>query len=102
MWRLGPGFLFGVAVAASATTARAADLPPPAAPPPQAPAAYIPAAPAFTWTGFYIGLNTGYAFGQSDWTSPMGSTGYFNVNGALAGGTIRSEERRVGKECRSR
>src|ERR1700685_4339066 len=88
MWRLSPGVFFGIAIAASATTALAADLPPPAAPPPQAPAAYIPAAPAFTWTGFYIGLNTGYAFGQSDWTSPMGSTGYFNVNGALAGGTI--------------
>src|SRR5580700_4778367 len=90
MRRLGPGFLVGIAVAASALVAPAlaADLPPPVVPPPQAPAAYIPAAPAFTWTGFYIGLNTGYAFGQSNWTSPMGSTGYFNVNGALAGGTI--------------
>jgi outer membrane immunogenic protein len=91
MSRLGPGFLAGIAVAAStlATAALAADLPPPAAPPPRAPAAYIPAPPPFTWTGFYIGLNGGYAFGQSNWTSPAGvSTGYFNVNGALAGGTI--------------
>jgi|SRR5271156_836008 len=90
MRRFGPGLWVGLAVAASvlAAPAIAADLPPPAAPPPQAPAAYIPAAPVFTWTGFYIGLNTGYAFGQSNWTSPMGSTGYFDVNGALAGGTI--------------
>jgi outer membrane immunogenic protein len=92
MSRLIPGLLVGIAVVASALAAVApacaADLPPPAAPPPQAPAAYIPAAPVFTWTGFYIGLNTGYAFGQSNWTSPMGSTGYFNVNGALAGATI--------------
>ncbi|MGD0150381.1 MAG: outer membrane protein [Xanthobacteraceae bacterium] len=90
MRRLGPDLVVGIAVAASvlATTARAADLPPPAAPPPRAPVAYIPAAPAFSWTGFYIGLNAGYAFGQSNWTSPMGSTGWFDVNGPLAGGTI--------------
>jgi len=90
MRRLGPGLVVGIAVAASvlATTARAADLPPPAAPPPRAPVAYIPAAPAFSWTGFYIGLNAGYAFGQSNWTSPIGSTGWFDVNGPLAGGTI--------------
>src|ERR1700683_964956 len=91
MWRLSPGVLVGIAVAASAAVspARAADLPPPVVPPPQAPAAYIPAPPPFTWTGVYIGLNTGYAFGQSNWTSPMGSTGYFDVDGALAGGTLR-------------
>jgi len=90
MRRLGPDLVVGIAVAASvlATTARAADLPPPAAPPPRAPVAYIPAAPAFSWTGFYIGLNAGYAFGQSNWTSPIGSTGWFDVNGPLAGGTI--------------
>src|ERR1700719_3008483 len=78
----------GALALVSAVPAFAADLPPAAPPPPRAPAMYVPAAPAFTWTGFYIGLNTGYAFGQSNWTSPMGSTGYFNVNGALAGVTI--------------
>jgi outer membrane immunogenic protein len=92
MRRLSPSLWVGIAVAASALAAAvptfAADLPPPAAPPPRAPVAYIPAAPAFTWTGFYIGLNTGYAFGNSNWTSPLGSTGSFSVNGALAGGTI--------------
>ena len=90
MSRLGPGLLVGIVVAASALAAPAlaADLPPPAVPPPQAPAAYIPAPPAFSWTGVYIGLNTGYAFGQSNWTSPMGSTGYFDVDGALAGVTL--------------
>src|SRR5580692_8636813 len=90
MLRLAPRLLVGIAVAATALAAPAlaADLPPPAAPPPQAPAVYIPAPPAFSWTGVYIGLNAGYAFGQSNWTSPLGSTGWFNVSGALAGGTI--------------
>jgi outer membrane immunogenic protein len=90
MRRLSPGFLVGIAVAASALVAPAfaADLPPVAPPPPRAPVAYIPAAPVFTWTGFYVGINTGYAFGQSNWSSPLGSSGWFNVNGALAGATI--------------
>src|SRR3984957_2118771 len=73
---------------ASAAPAFAADLPPPSAPPPRAPVAYVPAAPAFSWTGFYIGLNTGYAFGQSSWNSPIGTTGNFDVSGAMAGVTL--------------
>jgi outer membrane immunogenic protein len=80
--------IVGALALATAAPAFAADLPPPVAPPPRAPVAYIPPAPAFTWSGFYIGLNGGYAFGQSNWTSPMGSTGWFNVNGPLAGATI--------------
>jgi outer membrane immunogenic protein len=41
------------------TVAMAADLPPPMAPPPRAPAMYIPMAPVYNWTGFYIGGNLG-------------------------------------------
>ena len=73
---------------ATAAPAFAADLPPPAGPPPRAPVAYVPAAPAFSWTGFYIGLNTGYAFGQADGTNVFGSTGSFSVDGPMVGGTI--------------
>lgn len=72
---------------AAAAPAFAADLPPPVAPPPRAPVAYVPA-PVFSWTGFYIGLNTGYAFGQSSWNSPIGTTGNFDVSGAMAGATL--------------
>jgi outer membrane immunogenic protein len=78
----------GALALASAAPAFAADLPPPAAPPPRAPVAYVPAIPTFTWTGFYIGLNTGYAFGQADGTSTLGTTGNFSVSGAMAGLTL--------------
>ena len=75
----------GALVIAAATQAFAADLPPPMAPAPRAPAAYVPVSPAYNWSGFYIGVNGGYGFGQSNW--PSGPTGKFDVNGGLAGGT---------------
>jgi outer membrane immunogenic protein len=70
--------------------ALAADLPQPAPPPPRAPATYVPApVPVFSWTGIYVGINGGYAFGDSNWTDPiLGSTGNFTTSGWLAGGTI--------------
>jgi outer membrane immunogenic protein len=49
-----------VALAVIAGAAHAADLPSRAA----APAPYV-AAPAFTWSGFYVGLNGGYGFSSS-------------------------------------
>jgi outer membrane immunogenic protein len=83
--------LFAGIFALTATgSALAADLPPPAAPPPRAPAAYVPViAPAYSWSGIYLGINGGYQFGTSDWTGQLGgSTGNFNTNGFLIGGTV--------------
>ncbi len=75
-------FLAFVAVTALAGTAAAADLPPR-----PAPQSYYKApgyAPAYTWSGFYIGVNGGGGFGRSDWDS----TGTFNISGGLVGGTV--------------
>ena len=74
----------------AASHAWAADLPVPAAPP-----AYYPVATVYDWGGGYIGINGGYAFGQSEWSDPLNpsnlsSTGNFHVNGGLIGGTIAS------------
>jgi outer membrane immunogenic protein len=66
--------------------ALAADLPPRAPPAP-----YYKAAPPpmFTWSGFYIGLHGGGAFGKKEWSDPiLGSFGSHDVSGAIAGGQI--------------
>jgi outer membrane immunogenic protein len=71
----------GLLAAATASPSFAADMPGPYVTP-----AY---SPAFNWTGFYAGINGGYAFGKTNWTDTTGATtGDFNVTGALAGGTL--------------
>ena len=65
--------------------ALAADLPLPA---PLPPASYYPAARPVNWGGVYLGINGGYGFGSSDWTNAGVSTGNFNTNGGLVGGTL--------------
>jgi outer membrane immunogenic protein len=61
--------------------------PPPiyAAPPPPA----YPIYPIFSWSGFYVGVNGGGAFANSNWTDPIfGNTGNFDFSGGLFGGTV--------------
>jgi len=74
--------LAGVGILALAASASAADLPRRYEPIPQRAAPLY--APIYNWTGFYIGINGGGAWGKSDWTS----TGTFDVDGWMVGGTI--------------
>ena len=74
-------FLVLVSVAALTGTAAAADLSRPA------PQTYYKApvvAPAYNWSGFYLGLNGGGAFGRSTWDT----TGGFDISGGLVGATV--------------
>jgi outer membrane immunogenic protein len=43
--------------------------------------------PGYNWTGFYAGINGGYGFGRSDFSSPFAS-GSFDTSGGLVGGTL--------------
>jgi outer membrane immunogenic protein len=47
-----------------------------------------PVAQAYDWTGFYLGINGGYAWGRSSWSDPAAGTdsGRFNTNGGTLGG----------------
>jgi outer membrane immunogenic protein len=63
-----------------AATANAADLPRrPYGPPPQP--VYVP---VYNWSGLYIGINGGGAWGDAKWDS----VGTYDVTGAMVGGTI--------------
>jgi outer membrane immunogenic protein len=73
--------LSSVALVGMTAGALAADLPARAAPPP-----IIPAVPAFTWSGFYVGVNAGYAWQDDDNNGVGVGSGAFDV--PLLGGGI--------------
>lgn len=72
--------LFGLTVM-SATAAQAADMPVKA--PPKA-----PIIAAYNWTGFYVGINGGAAWGRSSFDYVAGASVGHNNNGGLIGATI--------------
>jgi len=71
-----------VAILVAPLTATAADLGRPAYKTP-----IQPIEPVFSWTGFYVGVNTGYLWGKSHWS---GTAGNFDVDpkGWMLGGTL--------------
>jgi outer membrane immunogenic protein len=73
--------LAAIGLGALAMPALGADLPRKAPP-------YIQ--PSYSWTGFYVGINGGYAWGNSAWTlqATGAGTGNFNISGPLVGGTL--------------
>ena len=80
---LGAGFVAALVCAASLHTAQAADLgvkAPPAAP------------PAYDWTGFYVGAQGGYGFGEPefDLTTPYLQDAW-RADGGFGGGTIGAQ-----------
>ena len=69
----------GVASASAADIVRARRAPPPAP-------VYV--TPAFSWTGFYAGINGGYGWGGStSFSAPLASSS-FDTSGGLVGGTL--------------
>jgi outer membrane immunogenic protein len=85
-------FVVGALLFASVEVVLAADIATP--PPPAPPSSYFPTAAPINWGGFYIGVNSGYGFGTSNWTATAassaagGTTGSFNTSGLLVGGTL--------------
>lgn len=81
--------LLGAALLASTAGAYAADLPYPT----KAPAAAIAVIPPFSWTGFYIGGNAGYSWGESKATDVLfyDSTGgvYTPAPGFYSGNDVK-------------
>ena len=76
-----------VCMVAGAVSARASDLPARSAPPPASP---TPWQAPFSWSGFYAGINGGYAWGQSRWSDPAAgaNSGRFDTSGGSAGGQL--------------
>jgi outer membrane immunogenic protein len=98
--------LIAIATAALVVTspAWAADLPPAPAPMPRA-AAYIPAPPPFSWTGFYIGANLGGGWGRGNVVDSLFGANYTNgssasfVGGGQVGGNYQIGSFVVGAEA---
>ena len=84
--------LAAVLLGASATTAMAADLPVPGPLPPPVPYVY----PAYNWSGFYLGINGGYAFGSSTTSGALSSPVVVNGTTIAAGTPISSSSFNTG------
>jgi outer membrane immunogenic protein len=71
-------------IALGVASASAADIPRREVMPAKAP---VYMAPAYNWTGFYVGVNGGGGWGHSDWSNPSGTLNS-KLSGGLVGGTL--------------
>ncbi len=72
----------GLLALAMASPSLAADLPRPAYKAP------LYSAPGFSWSGFYVGINGGYGWGNTNWANTSGTSADFDVKGWMFGGTL--------------
>jgi len=56
--------------------------------PPAAPIVPVQQPGAFSWTGFYAGIDAGYAWGWSRWSDPLAGTSRSHLGGAAIGGHL--------------
>jgi outer membrane immunogenic protein len=77
MWWMAPAVVLAFAAAAPVHAADLSVAPIYKAPP------MVPV-PAYNWSGFYVGVNGGGAWGTSNWSTPSNS---FNLSGGQVGGT---------------
>jgi outer membrane immunogenic protein len=78
------GALLGALLLSAGSAASAADLPSRKT----APVTYLP--PAFSWTGFYVGANAGYAFQAEGDATTVGTTGFLGlVPAGIAPGRLK-------------
>jgi len=78
----------------AASRALAADLPVPAGPAPAYyPVATYPVATVYDWGGGYIGINGGYAFGQSEWgADPRNPSGFSSTGNSTSTGAWSAQQ----------
>lgn len=76
-------FSLAGALLSVAGAAHAADIARPAQP-----AAVLQPSPVYNWSGFYAGLDGGYAWGWSRWSDPLAGTSSAHLGGALLGGHL--------------
>jgi len=64
--------------------------------PAKAPAYRAPVVSVYNWTGFYLGINGGGAWGRTGWDDPAPGVGTWNTSGWLVGATAGYNWQAVG------